>query len=235
MPSPHDGSTGERGGPSRRAHAARIVPFALYLLFLVLGQVVPWARLGIDARWLYALQISCVAASLAWFAREYGEFAGGDPASRRHWLGSIALGVAVFLAWIGLAQGVFVLGDSPGFDPRRADGSLDWLLAGIRLFGAAVIVPPMEELFWRSYLMRLLDRRDFPNLDPRRVSTSALLLSSIGFGFEHNLWAAGILAGLAYGGLYRWSGSLWTATLAHALTNLLLGVHVLRSGSWQFW
>jgi CAAX prenyl protease-like protein len=67
------------------------------------------------------------------------------------------------------------------------------------------------------------------------VGLRALLLSSLAFGFEHGLWFAGLIAGLAYGGLYRWSGGLRIPILAHAVTNLLLGIWVVNTGNWQFW
>ena len=54
-------------------------------------------------------------------------------------------------------------------------------------------------------------------------------------GFEHGLWFAGIVAGLAYALLYRRSGNLWAAIIAHSITNLLLGCWVVYSGNWQFW
>jgi len=67
------------------------------------------------------------------------------------------------------------------------------------------------------------------------VSLKAILVSSLIFGFEHTLWFAGILAGLAYAWLYRASGSFWPAIVAHAVTNGMLGVWVLHTVSWQFW
>ena len=51
----------------------------------------------------------------------------------------------------------------------------------------------------------------------------------------HTLWLAAILAGLAYALLYRWSGRLWTAVIAHAVTNGLLGLWVIASHRWEFW
>jgi CAAX prenyl protease-like protein len=93
----------------------------------------------------------------------------------------------------------------------------------------------MEELFWRSFLMRWIDRHDFLSLAPALVSLKAIVISSIVFGFEHTLWFAGILAGLAYAWLYRASGSLWPPIIAHAVTNGVLGVWVIQTGQWQFW
>jgi len=97
------------------------------------------------------------------------------------------------------------------------------------------VIPVMEELFWRSFLLRWFDQSDFMRLLPRAVSGRALLYCAIPFGLEHNFWFAGILAGLAYGWLYRHTGNLWAPILAHSLTNLLLGIWVVNTGNWQLW
>jgi len=57
-------------------------------------------------------------------------------------------------------------------------------------------VPVMEELFWRSYLMRWIDQHDFLALAPAAISLKAILVSGLVFGLAHHLWFAGILAGL---------------------------------------
>lgn len=217
------------------AAAARIVPFALYIASLALAPLAQKALPGWDARWLYAVQIGVVIVALAVFARSYVELFATAAIRARDWTLAAGVGIAVFVAWINLDLPWATLGEMKGFDPTRTDGSLDWALIAVRIFGAAAVAPIMEELFWRSFLLRWIDRSDFLRLAPAVVSLRALLLSSLVFGLEHNLWFAGILAGLAYGWLYRRSGSLWPPIAAHALTNLLLGLWVAPTGSWRFW
>jgi len=89
-------------------------------------------------------------------------------------------------------------------------------------------------LFWRSLVLRWFDRPDFLSLEPGRLSLRAALFSSLLFGVEHHMWFAGFLAGMAYAWLYR-RGNLWLAIIAHAVTNLSLGVYVMAVGAWQFW
>lgn len=214
---------------------ARILPFALYIVFLALGPLVARAFPQWDARWLYAAQIGAVLAGLTFFARDYAELARPARLRRGDWLLAAAAGTAVFALWVNLDAPWASFGEAAGFDPSRADGSLDWALVAVRLFGAVAVVPVMEELFWRSFVLRWLDREDFLALAPAAASLRGLLLSSLLFGLEHHLWLAGLLAGLAYGGLYRRSGSLWPPVAAHALTNLLLGLWVLHGGHWRFW
>lgn len=215
----------------------RVLPFALYIALLagtpgLSVQIDGWG----DPRWLYGVRSLLVASLLILFWRHFSELRGqAQPALPEMGL-ALGVGLLVLLLWLLLADGVFVLGrPGSGFVPLRPDGALDWPLSLLRLTGSAVVVPVMEELFWRSFLMRWLAARDFANFPPARVGWRALLLSSVVFGFEHAQWLAGILAGLAYGWLYMRSGNLWTAVIAHSTTNFLLGVWVLSTGSWHYW
>lgn len=174
-------------------------------------------------------------ALVEYFLRDHTELRALPLDSR--WLWAPLVGVAVFVLWINLDWGWLNLASEDGFvyDPRAADGRIDWTLAAIRLTGSALLLAVMEELFWRSFLMRRIDRHDFMSLAPAMVSVKAIVISSIVLGFEHILWFAGILAGLAYAWLYRASGNLWPPIVAHAIANGILGVWVIQTGHWQFW
>jgi CAAX prenyl protease-like protein len=105
----------------------------------------------------------------------------------------------------------------------------------VRWIGAALIVPVMEELFWRSFLMRWIASPRFESVDPRAAGLRALVLSTFVFMLAHTLWLAAIVAGAAYAWLYVRTGKLWTAVIAHAVTNGVLGIWVVYSGRWEFW
>lgn len=229
---------GEAALPQRAARSAataRILPFALYMAFLALGQLLQSLAPVVDWRWWYVLQIGAALLVMAAYARSYVELADiagfGWPAGLR----AVGVGAAAFVAWIALDLPWAGGGDSAGFEATKGDGSIDWMLVGLRLFGAAAVVPLMEELFWRSFILRWIERRDFLYQVPATVGLRALVLSSLLFGLEHELWLAGIVAGLAYGGLYMRSGNLWSPVVAHATTNLLLGVWVVATASWRYW
>ena len=215
---------------------ARCLPFALYMAIMALS---PWmAELaGLDQaqqNWLYALRVAAPLAAIIYFWRDYAEL-------RRQSFGllpllaTLAAGLLVFVIWINLAEGWVVLGSLTGFVPKTAAGAIDWPLIVVRWCGAALVVPLMEELFWRSFLQRWLDQPAFLSVDPRLVSFKALLIASVLFGSEHSQWLAGIIAGLFYGFLYRRFGNLWLPTIAHAITNGVLGIWVVAGGHWQFW
>jgi CAAX prenyl protease-like protein len=218
---------------------ARILPFALYMAFLAIeGAVVDFAPAldlsWLDVRWLYPVKIAAVVAALWYYRTFYVELF-----ARSNWLWAALIaplfGLVVFVLWINLDSGWMNLGGAAGFDPRDSSGAFDWPLVMIRLAGAALVVPLMEELFWRSFLLRWIQEHHFLELAPVQIGLRAILISSVLFGLEHNLWFAGIVAGLAYAWLYRASGNLWPPIIAHATTNLVLGLWVLNTGAWQFW
>jgi CAAX prenyl protease-like protein len=216
---------------SLRAHraAARILPFAVYILFLVVESVL---RGEIDLRWLYAVQVGVVTALLAHFWPVYDELRAPSRAHARDWALGVGVGVAVFVLWINLDFPWARFGEGRGVAPDLTGGAA---LAGfaVRVLGVVVLVPVMEELFWRSFLMRWIEKPDFLAVAPAAVGWRALALSSIVFGVEHHLWLAGIVAGLAFGWLYRRTGHLWVVILAHAIANAALELWVVRTGNWQ--
>jgi CAAX prenyl protease-like protein len=217
-----------------RAAWFRILPFAAYLAFIVIGDVLErFGAPGALLVWLYPAKIVLVAGLLALFWRQYGELH-SFRLSPSAVLAAVAVGIVVLLLWIRLDTGWMVVGNPAGYDPR-VDGRIDWLLVAIRIAGAALVVPLMEELFWRSFLMRWIAAADFESVAPYRVGLKGFLVTVVLFGFEHNLWLAGIVAGVAYSLLYMHHRNLWSPILAHAVTNGLLGLWVVQTGSWSFW
>jgi CAAX prenyl protease-like protein len=217
-----------------RAAWARILPFAVYVFFIIAGDALE--RLGVASatlRWLYPIKIGAVALLLAIFWRQYSELrhtrTGPSVA-----LVALAAGVLVLVLWVSLDAGWMIVGSAPGYDPRD-HGQLNWLLVAIRIAGAALVVPIMEELFWRSFLMRWIEQSDFEKVDPSQVGLKSFAITIVLFGFEHNLWLAGIVAGAAYSALFMRHRTLWSPILAHAVTNGLLGVWVVSTGSWSYW
>lgn len=218
-----------------RSNLSRILPFAAYMLFLAiedfLGKV-----LGVsapDLRWVYPVKVAVVLGLLIYFWKDYDELR-----TRLSAIGAVlgvVVGVVVFVIWINASMPWMVMGKSEGFDPRGAGGGLDWFFVVVRIAGAALIVPVMEELFFRSFLMRWLEKPDFRSVAPEQIHWHYLLAVSAVFAIEHTLWFAGLLAGLAYGYLYMYSRNLWAPVLAHAVTNGVLGVWVLQTENWKYW
>jgi len=217
------------------AALARCIPFFVFMAFLALRGYLP-AELGLDARWVYGAQTVVVAGLLAWYWRSYGELTRQNLPDARETGWSVVVGIAVFALWVNLDASWMQLGTATAnFVPLGADGQPVWTLIALRLAGAALVVPVMEELFWRSFLMRWVQHPGFERVEPQQVGVRAILLSTFVFTLAHTLWLAAVIAGLAYAVLYRWSGKLWTAVIAHAVTNGLLGLWVIKTGRWEFW
>jgi len=210
----------------------RAAPFALFIAFIA---VQPHLEGWVDSRWLAAGRGVAVAVLLVLFWHRYAELRAAPRATPGQWSAALLTGAVVFAAWITFDSGWSTFSSGPGFDPTRADGTLDPALVALRLFGLVLVVPLMEELFWRSLVMRWIDRRDFLALAPGATSVAALLVSSVLFALEHTQWFAGLLAGLAYGWLYRQTGNLRLAIASHAVTNALLGAWILATQNWRYW
>ena len=220
-----------------RAAWLRILPFALFMALLALRAHWPvQASALLDARWLYALNLPLVGGLLLWCWREYGELARQNAPTLREAALAVGVGLVVFVLWTQLTAPWMQIGEgSASYRPIDASGALDWPLVAVRWLGATLVVPVMEELFWRSFLMRWFEHPTFQGVDPRRTGWRAVLLSTFVFVLVHPLWLAAAIAGLAYALLYRASGKLWTAVIAHAVTNGVLGAYVVLSGRWDFW
>jgi CAAX prenyl protease-like protein len=223
--------------PISRAALVRIVPFAAFMLLLVLrGELPSDTGLAIDARWVYGLTVVIVGALLAWYWREYGELVAQTWPSLSEAALAVAVGLVVFALWITLDAPWMTLGTpSATFTPLDASGRIIWPLAALRWIGAALIVPVMEELFWRSFLMRWIQSPQFESVVPQRVGLKAIVLSTFVFMLAHTLWLAAIIAGLAYAWLYVRTGKLWVPVIAHGVTNGVLGGWVLATQRWAFW
>ena len=220
-----------------RAAQARIVPFAVFMVLLALRGLMPGDGVGgLDPRWLYGITVLGVAALLAWYWREYGELVRQTLPSGAEGALATVVGLVVFVLWTRLDAPWMQLGDaSAAFVPLDADGQVVWSLIVLRWVGAALVVPVMEELFWRSFLMRWIRSPQFEAVPPQQVGLKAIVLSTFVFTLAHTLWLAAVIAGLAYAWLYVRTGKLWVAIVAHAVTNAALGVWVVATGRWTFW
>jgi len=153
-------------------------------------------------------------------------------------LPSVLLGLVVFVLWVGVDKLVPYphLGTRTAFDPTSLQGSSWWpAFMAVRLYGLVLMVPVMEEIFWRSFLVRFLTQSDFRKLPIGTFSTSALWIMVAASAFAHPEWLVAVIASLAYALWIRRSRSLFGAIVAHATTNGALGAYVLATREWQYW
>ena len=149
---------------------------------------------------------------------------------------SLLIGLLVFFLWIHMDVPWARMGSPTPFMPEAApEGVWRTALLAVRFSGAALLVPLAEELFWRSFLIRVLEKRDFLSVSLGRIHWPSFAITAVLFALEHHQLAAGFMAGVLYNlTLYR-TKSLAQCVLAHAVTNAALGVWVLAAGAWRFW
>jgi CAAX prenyl protease-like protein len=155
---------------------------------------------------------------------------------------SVLVGVLVCVIWVGLDPYYPKMGllfkAGPPWNPFKEFGegsTMAWFFAAVRIFGSALIVPPIEEAFYRSFLYRYFIRTDFTSLPFNHKHMLSLFVTSGLFGLVHFQWLAGILCGLAFQWLVIRKNRLGDAMTAHAITNFLLGIWVVWKGAWHFW
>jgi CAAX prenyl protease-like protein len=214
-------NTGAPTSKMRRHDASwpRVAPFALYIALMAIGQSsIPY----LNPLMLYGVQLALTASLLACLWPAYAELHRPQRVRAADALLCIAVGVFVYIAWLLLDAPWMQLGNGRGVAATLGGAHAQWPALALRAVGAVLIVPVMEELFWRSFLLRWLESSRFSAIAPQQISMRAVLVSALLFGAEHHLWLAGIVAGFAYALLYRRTGSLWAVIAAHALTNGLL-------------
>ena len=124
---------------------------------------------------------------------------------------------------------------TPSSEPSPYDPAVcGWALTIAKLIGSAFVIAPVEEVFFRSFLYRWLQQRDFLAVPLSRFDPSAFLWMVFLFTLEHDRPLAAAMAGALYGFTAIRFG-LVSAIVAHVTTNLLLALHVIFSGAWAFW
>jgi CAAX prenyl protease-like protein len=183
--------------------------------------------------WVYPLQTLVCGAALVFFWGRY------DFGKSGAWLPAMAVGLIALGLWL-VPQAL--PGSSPrldGFDPTVFSGSplLYWLTVVARFARLVIVVPLVEEIFWRGFLMRYLIREDFTKIPLGAYDTRSFFGVAALFMLVHSMpdWPAAFVTGLLYNGLLVRTKSLSACVAAHAVTNLGLGIYIMATRQWGFW
>jgi CAAX protease family protein len=163
----------------------------------------------------------------------------------RNWLGTLGIGVVIFGLWV-LPDLLFPgyrhlwLFDNSVVGPVRSSLSAaektDPLVLALRTFRAAALVPILEELFWRGWLMRWLMGTDFRKVALGAYSGTSFWVVAALFASEHGpYWDVGLIAGILFNFWMVRTKSLGDLILAHAVANLCLSAYVIAAGKWEYW
>jgi CAAX prenyl protease-like protein len=219
-----------------RITAAYVAPMATFLLLLALNSALKSAGGGFWLRsaeyWVYPLQTVACGGVLLIYRREY-ELA----FPRRVWI-AIAVALVVFVIWISPQAFFGAAPRTSGYNPEIfAEPPLYWTNVALRFLRLVIVVPLIEEIFWRGFLLRYLISNDFARVPFGSFSWFSFAVVSIAFMSTHAFpdWPAALICGALYNCVAYWTKSLASCVIAHALTNLLLGVWIMQTRQWGFW
>ncbi len=214
---------------ARHPAAVYVAPFVTYLVFLMVEQA------GVASVFvLYPIKTLAVSAVLVWGWRRMHD----DLRERRGLLFGALVGILALGIWIGpellkITGTDFTVG---GFNPTLLDAPRSTLAIIFRIAGAVLVVPIMEELFWRGWMIRWLVKPDFRSVPLGTFTWESFGVTVLMFGIEHNtLWHVGMITGVLYNWILYRTRSLWACIVAHAVTNLLLAIYILVTGKWGYW
>jgi len=222
---------------------SRIAPFVLFMVFIgfdeglrflvardliVLSETILY--------YLYPVKALAVALLLYLFRGEYNEISLKDLKKLPITCAACGTGLLVFALWIRMDWTYSASVSPQGYNPTLFPQPwLQLFMTLIRVGGAVLVVPLMEELFWRSFLIRYIIDPDFSKVPLGRFTWTSFLVTVLLFGLEHHFILAGIMAGVIYNLVLYRTRSLAQCVLAHAVTNLALALYVITTGKWQFW
>ena len=219
---------------SRYPFIRYVAPFAAFLVFLAFSP-----QVSLDPRLEAPLRVTLLGV-ICWLCwpREIRLLPS-------HWAASIGIGAGVFALWI--APDLLIPGyrNFPPFSNSvvgHVHSSLQagalhsaWILSW-RTLRAVIIVPLVEELFWRAWMMRWLIDHRFTNVPLGTYAPFAFWVTAILFASEHGpYWDVGLLTGIIYNLWMIRSKSLADCVLMHAVTNGLLCGYLIVTGNWQYW
>lgn len=208
---------------------ARAVPFILFLA-LTFCQ----GKLGAASAYWFYFAKTLVG---AWLIYEMRPFV-----SEMRWVISweaIVVGIAIFGIWVGLDPYYPKL-FKPGSTGNPADtfgphSALPMFFNIVHIVGMTLVVPPLEEVFYRSFFYRYITSQNFLAVPLDRFVPLPFFATIAFFGFSHAEWLPGIICGAAFQWLVIRKNRLGDAMTAHAITNFLLGIYIVWRGTWHFW
>jgi hypothetical protein len=212
---------------------AWVGPFAVFMLWLLVDKYIPLANPAKEI-----VRDLVILASIVGFSRRI------IPRSAPHWMASVVLGVAVCAMWIApdtlfpgwrnfwLFQNSITGHLKTSIPPQE----LTPLMIILRTSRAALLVPILEELFWRGWLVRYLQDNEFTKVPLGQFTPLAFWATAVLFAAEHGpFWEVGLLCGIIYNWWMRRTKSLGDLIIVHGVTNLALSLYVIGTQRLMYW
>jgi CAAX prenyl protease-like protein len=254
-------NTGSQSKDPDTLTRAHVVPFAVFMAFMILLQFVsgfiewkhpdaPWWRQD-PAQFIYPIQSLVTLGLLVFYWKNY----------RFDWslkwslvavvFGAVGIGFwllpsVLYDAWglTGKTEGwlklLGVTERNEGFDPGLfTDPVAYWSALVLRFFRAAVIVALVEEIFWRGFLMRFVCdwEGDYWKQPFGRARWISYFVVTGAFVVAHapvDYAGAFIYGSLTYV-LCVWSKNLGACVVMHVVANFLMGIYIMKTGHYGLW
>jgi len=207
-----------------------VAPFALFMGLLYLRQNFPQ-----QGWWLYGVCSLVVLGLLLWLRPRYR---GQDSACPRI-LQSALLGLGAIVLWIALDPWMprtAARDNSFPFATAFELGFVPGILSIVfRIFGAVLVVPIVEELFWRGFLMRTIIKPEFEEVPLGTFQPLSFYITTVAFALVHVEFGSATLFALIAGWWFCRTKSIRAVIILHAAANLGLAVYVLLTRNWFLW
>ena len=212
-----------------------IAPFAVFMILLAVGPSLP-----IPQPWESILRVGVLVAVLLTISKDVVL-----SLRVRHAMPSVLLGLAVCALWVAPDQlfsgwrehWLFQNSITGTVKTTIAPSELaDPLVVILRVVRAALLVPILEELFWRGWLPRWIVNNDWQKVPLGTFNVLAFVATAVLFASEHGpFWEVGLLCGLIYNWWMWKTKSLGDIVLVHAVTNAALSGFVLVTKQYAYW
>src|SRR5882724_10704478 len=160
-----------------------VVPMGIYMAFLLV-------QTNANLLWMYPAKVIAVAAALVYFRKEYEELRPGFS------LLAVIVGLVAIAIWIGIDPFYPKFASGAAFDPATISSVAQRnMFLAFRIVGAVIVVPVMDELFWRAFLIRWLVNEDFKSVPVGMFTGSSFVVTTVLFGLEHDQWLVGLFCG----------------------------------------
>ena len=223
----------KKSDSGRKATLGYVAPFLAFVGIMAVERVIP-----LPPAWLYAIRFFVVLILICALSRPYLSLRASYPVA------SIGIGIAVFVVWVGpdvlFGYRHHWLFENSLFPPAASTlppwlkGNLKFIV--LRTISSALLIPIVEELFWRGWMMRWLIDTEFMRVPLGKYVPSAFWIVALLFASEHGpYWEVGLAAGIIYNWWLVRTKNLADCILAHGVTNGILSVYVLATGLWQYW
>jgi len=216
-----------------------ILPFALYLLLTQIPLKFP-----AHYPWLHGVCVGVVGIATIYLLR-------GKKLVRFHGniLPGLLFGIGGIVLWIVLCDlqlEAMLMKHLPDWLQPEARAAFNpyqdiasplgrWSFIAVRILGMAVLVPFAEELFWRGFLLRWIISPNWQQVPLGSYSLKSFVWVVLLFTLAHPEWLAAAVYCSLLNLLLYWKRDIWNCIVAHGVSNLVLAIYVLLTGTWQLW